>query len=63
MGEVNGMSDGPLYCPDDLREDEVCPACGADPETGACQAIYSGPEPRPLVELILIDKATGKRWP
>ncbi len=49
----------PLYCPD-LKDDETCPACGASPERGVCRAINSGPPPKPLVEVILIDKRTGK---
>ena len=55
----NSPSDRPLYCPD-LKEDEDCPACGATVERGVCRAINSGPEPRPLVEIILVHRATGK---
>ena len=53
------MKERPLYCPD-LKEDETCPACGASPERGVCQAIRSGPAPRPLVEIILVHRDTGK---
>ncbi len=59
----------PDYCPDDLEDESLnlpCPACGAmpdgsDPTRGVCQARFNGPRPRPLVELILVDKATGQR--
>ena len=42
-----------------------CPGCGAtlagnDPVRGVCQARRDGRPPRPLVELVLIDKRTGK---
>ena len=50
----------PLYCPPDLKEDEDCPACGATPEREVCRAIHNGPEPKPLVEFILVHKATGE---
>ena len=48
-----------LYCPDELDPDKPCPACGEPPE-GACRAIYNRPEPRPLVELILVHRDTGE---
>lgn len=55
----------PLYCPDGLREDEICPACGADPRPAVphnyCRARRSGPAPRKLLELILVHKDTGER--
>ena len=59
------MMTRPDYCPD-LAENDDCPACGAtvegnDPVNGVCQARFSGPEPKPLVELILIDRRTGER--
>ena len=54
----------PDYCPDDLREDEICPACGADPRPCVrhnwCNARHNGPRPRPLIQLVLIEKETGK---
>ena len=63
----------PNYCPDLDADDLVfpigphrpCPACGAtiegkDPVRGACQARFNGPRPRPLVQLVLIDKRTGE---
>ena len=53
------MKERPLYCPD-LKEDEDCPACGATAERGVCQAIRRGPEPRQLVELVLVRKETGE---
>ncbi len=59
--EIEGMpamKERPLYCPD-LKDDEDCPACGATAERGVCQAIRRGPAPKPLVEVILIDKRTG----
>jgi len=54
-----GKPPRPDYCPDDLKEGESCHACGEPPD-GVCRARYSGPAPRPLVELVLIDKRTGK---
>ena len=58
------MADRPLYCPP-LDENLSCPECGAtvegnDPVQGVCQAIRSGPAPKPLVEIVLIDQKTGK---
>ncbi len=62
----------PDYCPDDLPDDRdpanddiPCPACGAttggrDKVRGVCRARFAGPKPRPLLELVLIDKTTGK---
>ena len=63
----------PNYCPDLDADDLVFtigphrpyPACGAtiegkDPVRGACQARFNGPRPRPLVQLVLIDKRTGE---
>lgn len=46
----------PHYCPDDIDPDKNCPACGEPPE-GMCRAINRGPEPKPLVEVILIQKS------
>ena len=45
--------------------DGPCPACGAtisgdDPVRGVCQARHNGPPPRPLLELVLLDKRTGE---
>jgi hypothetical protein len=53
------MKERPLYCPD-LKDDEDCPACGATAEHGVCQAIRNGPAPKPLVEIILTHRDTGK---
>ncbi len=53
------IKDRPLYCPD-LKDDEDCPACDATVERGVCLAIRSGPEPRPLVELVLVHRNTGE---
>lgn len=54
----------PNYCPDDLREDEICPACGADPRpcvpNNVCRALHNGPRPRPYIYLVLTDKQTGE---
>lgn len=57
------MGDRPEYCPDPLPD--PCPLCGAteggdDAVNGVCQALRSGPMPGPLVDLVLIDKKTGK---
>lgn len=63
----------PKYCPD-LDADDLafpigphrpCPACGAtvegnDPVRGVCQALYNGPKPKSLVQIILTDKNTGE---
>lgn len=56
------MADRPDYCPDDLKEDEICPACGADAAKSGdyCRARYRGARPRPLIELVLIDRRTGE---
>lgn len=36
----------PQYCPPDLREDQICPACGASAENLLpCGAIHNGPRP------------------
>lgn len=56
----------PKYCPCENEMPDPCPACGAtvagnDKVKGACQAIFNRPAPRPLVELILVDKYTGER--
>lgn len=53
----------PDYC-EAIDEDTPC-VCGAtkegkDPVRGVCQARNNGPKPMPLVEIILIDKRTGK---
>ncbi len=57
----------PDYCPDmpDESLNLPCPACGAmpdgsDPTGGVCQARYPYPRPKPLVELVLIDKETNE---
>jgi hypothetical protein len=52
----------PKYC-QAVDEDTPC-ICGAtkegkDPVRGVCQALRNGPEPRALVELVLIDRDTG----
>lgn len=59
------MRQRPDYCPDDLSEGTPCPRCGAtedgnDQVRGVCQARFSGPEPKPLVRVVLIDKRTGQ---
>ena len=60
---MNKEWDG-LYC--DAKEDEdPCPCCGAtlsgnDPVRGVCQARYNRPRPTPLLEIVLIDRRTGK---
>lgn len=48
----------PNYCPSDLRDDQICPRCGADPANynHYCRARRNGPEPKPLVEIVLIDR-------
>jgi hypothetical protein len=54
----------PRYCPDGLSEDEICPACGADPRPAVprnyCRALRNGPAPRPLVRVTLVHKETGE---
>lgn len=55
----------PEYCPCEEETPDPCPACGAtvagdDPVRGICQARRLGPPPRPLVEFVLVDKATGE---
>jgi hypothetical protein len=53
----------PDYCPSDLDEGEVCPACGATPwlsENCACRARHNGPAPRPLLQIILTHRDTGE---
>lgn len=54
----------PRYCPDDLSEDVICPACGADPRPAVprnwCRARNNGPAPRPLVQIILTHRDTGE---
>ncbi len=45
-----------LYCPVELKPDEDCPACGAGPESGICQAKYRGPPPEELVRIILVER-------
>ena len=57
--QMSALMRSQLCCPD-LKEDEDCPACGATPEHGVCQAINNGPKPYSLVKLVLIDKRTGK---
>lgn len=59
------MKPAPMYCPCQDDEPATCPACGAtvsgnDPFEGRCQARHQGPEPRALVNLVLIDKRTGE---
>jgi hypothetical protein len=54
----------PKYCPCENETPDPCPACGAtvegkDKVRGVCQALY-GREPKPLVELILINKQTDQ---
>lgn len=54
----------PEYCPCEDDAPDPCPACGAtvkgdDKVRGICQALR-GPRLRPLVEVILTHKATGK---
>lgn len=54
----------PAYCPDGLGEDEICPACGADPRPAVpnnwCRALHSGRAPRPLLSIILTHRDTGE---
>lgn len=55
----------PEYCPCENDMPDPCPACGAtvegnDPVYGICQARYPYGKPHPTVELVLIDKITGK---
>lgn len=59
----------PEYCmiPDEPLpgSEGPCPGCGAtasgnDPVRGVCQARRSGYPPTALVDLVLIDKRTGK---
>jgi hypothetical protein len=51
----------PEYCgaiSEDINQCPVCPATvkGDDVVHGVCQALRSGPAPRPLVELVLVRK-------
>jgi hypothetical protein len=61
MSERRRHTGRPDYCPDDLREDEICPACGASVENLlACNARFNGRRGRPLLEFVLVDKQTGE---
>lgn len=49
----------PDYCPDGLREDEICPDCGASAENLlACNARFNGRRPRSLVELTVVRRSS-----
>lgn len=55
----------PDYCPCNEEGPDPCPACGAtvsgnDQVNGVCQARYNRPAPRPLVQIVLIDKRDGE---
>lgn len=54
----------PDYCPDDLTEDIVCPACGASPLPAVphnyCRARHNGRKPQPLVRIVLTYRDTGE---
>lgn len=55
----------PRYCPCENDTPDPCPACGAsvngsDPVRGVCQAREARPAPKSLVQLVLIDKQSGK---
>lgn len=49
------MKARPDYCPDDLDETKDCPACG-EPPSGICRARFNRSKPKPLIEIILVDK-------
>lgn len=59
---LRGEVQPPEYCPDDLTDDEICPACGASPDLGGgvCLARKWWSPLRPLVELVLVNRKTGK---
>jgi len=49
----------PDYCADDLDPNKDCPVCG-EPPSGTCRAKFNKPRPKPIIEIILVNKYTNE---